>query len=407
MTVSLTPEEACPLPLVYYYTGYNGDVLGGDPSGPYKPFERRGASEFGSALAEGTAGNDRLGFQVQNGASCVVTGDGDDIIELEWYQNYDGFVTLSGGLGADVFAFNYSGMHPWYDYAQMFDVVDFEPGVDQLYFDLIGLWTGGVAPDLLFLNGFDPEDAETVAGTNSMVIDRSSGDIWLASSSEGGSARQIGTVTGAAAMTASDIVFGSTAPGCERNRGQGVVDRRAFTGESLGTNYLQSSEQTSGSEVLNILAHGGDSMKTVQGATDYCIAGNTGDDVIQLFSDGSNSFSNATVSGGLGSDAFVFNFPFTNEPSGSHAIVTIGDFTTGEDKLVFGSVNFGTANIGEVNLVGTDVNAGSTFTGREIYIDTTDGEIWYSAAGVGVLIGVLSGNPTIVIDDVVIVSPPS
>src|SRR5690606_25216392 len=97
---------------------------------------------------------------------------------------------------------------------------------------------------------------------------------------EGGSARQIGTVTGAAAMTASDIVFGSTAPGCERNRGQNMLDRRPFTGELLGTNYLQSSEQTSGSEVLNILAYGGDSMKTVQGATDYCIAGNTGDDVI-------------------------------------------------------------------------------------------------------------------------------
>ena len=402
--MSLPPAQACPQDLELY-SAADGDVLGGSPTGAFKHFELRGVTGSAHFFDAGTGADDRRGYSVTSGDNCIVVGDGDDIVEVEYESDSVSLTTISGGLGSDTFAFLFHGASPYDTEGHQFDIVDFEPGVDKLYFDISGFSNGfSQATNVVIVSSFEEEDAETVASARTIVVAQDSGSVWLATSSESGSALVIGYLSETEGLTEADIVLGATAPGCMRSRSE-FADRRSMTGETV-TDYFSAASGTAQNSRLNLLAYGGDTLKTNEDLAYYCIAGNTGDDTIQLFSDGSDSFLSLTISGGLGADNFVFDFPLNSEPSGSHYTVTIGDFTPGEDKFVLGASNFGlSGGTEDITIFATDINGGQVLPGPHVYFDLSDGDVWWSSGSVMVRIATLIGNPTVTAADVIVHTP--
>jgi hypothetical protein len=154
---------------------------------------------------------------------------------------------------------------------------------------------------------------------------------------------------------------------------------------------------------------GNDAISTasaVSSGTDVCFAGSDGDDILIQRSFAPNELSTAYFSGGDGADMFAIGYSL-GELGSAISVTTITDFEPSVDTLAISPDMVGAGEVSEASVQFINGFDGTSAPlGRNIIVDTTDGEVWVADPSDGsTLIVLLSDAPVITEDDIVFVPP--
>lgn len=414
--VSLTPEEVCPFDVSFYDSAEHAPnpvvpgqtALGGPSSG-------EGSSSM-FYLMEGTAGADQIRDSGINDSvfPCVVAGDGDDYIEWEFGEGGEGtaFATISGGLGADTFAYRGGELAFLNAEAPVQTIVDFEIGEDRIILD--ATLSAGVDAETATVT-FEDNFAGGTPTTTGLIVDNANGDIWYAADNgEVLNSWRIIHLDGDVELEAEDLSITETIPGCALNEGfpNDFRDNGA-TGEGMVGDNPTSAEGTYVNSNGVALGSTGDDFFDVPGNNGpKCVTGGAGDDILRTSrSSSAESISNnpAVLAGGAGADTFVVSIDaFTGEATVEPPVV-FADFEPAVDNMVLDPQRLGVGETGEATVTFIDdfddVSAVPT-PGRSIVIDAADGEVWLANdEASNSLLVLLRGAPAITVADVEVISP--
>ncbi len=392
---SLTVDEACPQDESSYSAPVESPL--DFPTNAYRPFDYAGSAEFVDGLMVGGSDQDRLSIISEGGQlSCLVAGAGDDLLEVEFSQrSTPGKVTLSGGDGADIFAIRNADVDGW-NPANQFAIVDFKPGEDRLMIDTFGLWGGDLGDQDVFIQEFDDSSPSYPAAERALVVDPTDGEVWLVYANGEVGHSLLGSLSDVSGITTDDIEFFSSAPGCEQNNQAPVDDDRTATSLGPDPTFRSGDYLTaSGSTPLLLPSDGGYAAAGSESSS-ICIAGNSGQDVILLTRSGSSG----VVSGGPGADTFVID---SDRPRAFSlgGLLSVADFTPGEDKLLLVDAGLGIRGIEDVKVVDTEFNDTSELPDRnQVIVDKTDGQVWLAGPDGRQLLAELSNLPDITLADI-------
>lgn len=413
--VSLTPDDACPFPASFY------------DSGEFTPEPRPpGLSTFAGPQAfvgevsgdlhlfEGTPGNDRIntseGFD-ENNFPCIVAGDGDDLIEFEYGSAGEdvSFAVVSGGIGADTFAFRMGNTLPEGP-AAVPTIIDYEVGVDRLVYDVSSI-NGAEAAEasVFFIDEYD-EGAPAPPGPG-IVVDNLDEEVWYFN---GETSSLIAHVEADGELDADDVELIETLPGCSTHltMNMNFNDFRGFQSGESGDAFT-GEFNTFATENQIVIGSPEDDRFVVEGDSGtLCASGSDGADTMVSRHNDFGESSNNVLVGGQGPDNFAINDDFVSSNPGAVTEQTvIGDFEPGVDTLTLNRAGFDlTGEVAEASILfidNWDQDTADLTATRQIVVDAAQGFVYVSDNVTGTHQAVvLHDQPAIMPSDIVLLDGP-
>ncbi len=354
---------------------------------------------YASNELRGAAGNDTLVGGLGDHATRLFGDDGNDVL----YSRGEGDM-LTGGAGADRFVLPYF-TEPPYPEGQVgpATITDFASGADKVVLDSRTHANLGAQGDFSSTDARFYAAAGAISGHDAddrVIYDTSTGRLYYDADGTGaGGAALIATLQGAPVFVASDIsVTNQDAP----VPGLHVVmtPSQNFLRTADGPDTIEGS--SAGDWVL---ARAGDDRILGGGGNDT-LTGEEGNDTLD------GGAGNDGLSAGIGNDSFVFSAA----PGAANAD-SIGDFTSGADKIVLDAAvmgalgaqgDFAPADARFYAAAGASAGHDADDADDRVVYNTTTGQLWYDAdgsgSGVAQLIATLQGNPALAATDISVIN---